>query len=109
MVALALYLSKQIFDTPVSDEIISKYIGDKKLKSFENFVYANWQKEQSQWRRCCTMVSLLATSSQKLQYIRYTLLKPTLNEYNMIKLPRPLYWLYYLLRPVRLIIKYTIH
>ncbi len=107
MIALTLYLSTRIFGTPLPDEFISS-VNSNKLTKFEQFVYKNWQSEQSQFKKCCIMVSYLSTLSQKLSYINYTLFKPTPNEFKLIKLPPSLIWLHYIIRIIRLSIKYTI-
>ena len=105
MIILALYISKNIFNTPVSDELIN-YINRKKLIRFEKFIYKNWQSKQNQFIKCCEMVMFLETFQQKISYIFYIIFKPTPNEYNWIHLPLSLRYLYYILRPVRLIFKY---
>ena len=105
MIILALYLSKRIFYTPVPDHFLAS-VNRYKLTVFEEFVYQNWQREQSQFKKCCTMVNFLSSASQKLQYVRYIVFKPTPNEFNSIRLPLSMARLYYILRPLRLAYKY---
>ena len=54
------------------------------------------------WRETLSAVRLFSRPADQLGYLGRLLLRPTLAEWSMVRLPSPLHFLYYGLRPLRL-------
>jgi len=107
MLLFSLYLTNKIYSTPIPKEIVPKF-EYKRFQRFEEFIYINWDNEQSGLKRAITMILFLKRYSAKYRYIKYTIFRPSLNEYRLIELPISLSWLYIIIRPIRLFKKYII-
>ena len=107
MLLFSLYLTNKIYSTPIPIEIVSKF-EYKRFQRFEEFIYINWDKEQSGLKKTLSMTLFLKRYTAKYRYIKYTVFNPSLNEYRLIELPALLSWLYPVIRPIRLLKKYII-
>jgi len=108
MLLFALYITNKIYNTPIPNDIIYKF-DSKRFKKFEEFIYINWTNEQSGLKKSIAMVLFLKNYTAKYRYIKYTLFRPSLNEYRLINLPKSMAWLYPIIRVTRLLKKYIIH
>ncbi len=101
------YISHRLFATPLPPAIERKI--DTKieiLEDFEEFVYSNWRRERGMVARVLAMMALLQRPWEKSLYFKRVVLEPTANEYALFDLPPSLHFLYYLVRPLRLMKKY---
>jgi len=106
MVYLGLSLTAQLFNTPLPQSVtqhISKY---KVLGELSDFVLKSWQHPQSTFQQTAAMLKLFPGIRKKLIYLNTILIKPSLNEYWAVDLPKGFYWGYYFIRPYMLLKKY---
>jgi hypothetical protein len=106
MIVLGLYLSHLLYATPLPKELHKKMEQQLFLSEVTSFVFLNWESKQNMIAHTYTMLRLFPKASMKLRYIWKVIFKPSQNEYRFTDLPRPLYWMYYLLRPYLLTKKY---
>ena len=107
MLLLGLYLSKKLFDTPLPKNIEESFKHEKILPELSNFVFKNWETQQSMFPNTKAMLKFFPKLKMKALYLHKVILKPSKNEYMFIDLPKGLYWVYYFVRPYLLIKKYV--
>ncbi len=99
-----IYLSNKILKTPLPKEI-QKNIYKYDYNKIYNYTYMLWQNRLPIYKKIYAKSMLYESTEQKLKYLHYSLLKPTIYEYKILKLPKYLWWIYYLIRISRLILK----
>ena len=58
------------------------------------------------YKKTAAMLKLFPGTKEKLIYLNTILIKPSLNEYWAVDLPKGFYWGYYFIRPYMLLKKY---
>ena len=106
MVYLGLSLTAQLFNTPLPQNITGHIVKLKVLDELSDFVLQSWQTPMSAFRNTSAMLKLFPGTKEKLIYLNSILIKPSLNEYWAVDLPKKLYWAYYFVRPYMLMKKY---
>jgi len=106
MFYLGLSLTAQLFKTPLPENSTKRISNIKVLEPLSNFVLRNWQTPESAFQKTAAMLKFFPGSTKKLIYLNKILIKPSLNEYWAIDLPKGLYWAYYFIRPAMLMKKY---
>ena len=109
---LGIYLAHRLFATDLPSAISERIYHDNKLAALSNYIIKSWQGDNANGiggtlQRTLAMLRLFPDTKARLSYLHKILLKPTLNEYDFIDLPKPFYWAYYLVRPYLLIKKYV--
>jgi hypothetical protein len=114
MLKLGLLLSHQIFDTPLNEQIKNSLTSNKKniylyhnvltlLNQEKNFQETELERNYKHLR---FHLSLRDTMQSKFYFILKTLLPLKSSDVELINLPKSLFFIYYLLRPFRLMGKY---
>ncbi|GIU00521.1 hypothetical protein TSL6_10270 [Sulfurovum sp. TSL6] len=114
MLELGLYLSSNLFHTPIPDEIREKLNQSKIISHLSSDVLIMLNKQeyfsdtelQKNYRHFRFHLSIRNTTVDKVSFIIKTLLPLKSADIEIINLPKALYFLYYLIRPFRLGIKY---
>jgi len=106
MLFLGLHLAKLLFNTPLPKNIEVLLENEKVLSALSDFVFLNWEKEQSMFQNTRAMLKFFPTFSTKYRYLHKVIIKPSNHEYRFIALPKGLYWVYYFIRPYLLLRKY---
>ena len=106
MFYLGLSLTVQLFETPLPGNSIKRISDMKVLGPLSDFVLQNWQTPKSSFQKTAAMLKLFPGIRKKITYLNRILIKPSLNEYWAVDLPKGFYWVYYLVRPYMLIKKY---
>jgi hypothetical protein len=105
-------LAHKIFDTDLPDEILTLYQQDSACRVLVSQCLKNLHNTQSRWPSGVGLVafgyiSLIYETNKSRSLYFYSQFKPTLNDINWLpRLPDRLYFLYYLLRPLRVIYSY---
>lgn len=102
-----LNLCSDILDLNLEQFILKKI--DKKIVNYSNafkkYFYESFYDSENQGKNISKIqFDLLETSNSKLLFI-LSLFKPTELEYKLIKIPRYLNFLYYLLRPINIFVR----
>lgn len=109
MLLLGLHLSKEVFEVELPKEILSLIEKDRTINQLSEKVYSNLFTEQACNNGLLTinLFRLKARESwkDKVRYCLMRLFTPSRKDINFINLPRGLSWLYYFVRPIRLIIR----
>lgn len=108
---LGIYLAHSLFSTELPDTVIKRIFRDKKLSVIADYIVKSWDEDKSggiggTLRRTLAMLRLFPNTKAQLSYLHKILLKPTLNEYDYVDLPKGMYWAYYFVRPYLLAKKY---
>jgi hypothetical protein len=112
IVYLALYLSKHLFHASVPDVVWRKIEGDAVVaKLGKGLLQSLFTTEkdaffQEEARFQPLILNVREKIADKLLYLLRLASTPSVEEWRVATLPGPLYFIYYLIRPVRLIIKY---
>jgi len=106
MVYLGLSLTARLFSTPLPQNITQHISKLKVLDKLSDFVLQSWQSQPSTFQQTAAMLKLFPGTKEKLIYLNTILIKPSLNEYWAVDLPKGFYWMYYFVRPYMLIKKY---
>jgi hypothetical protein len=106
MFYLGLSLTAQLFKTPLPENSRKRISDMKVLDSLSGFVLQNWQTPKSAFQKTVAMLKLFPGLKKKSIYLNSILIKPSLNEYWAVDLPKGLYWVYYFVRPYMLMKKY---
>lgn len=115
MVFLGLYLANQLFASPLPEQITQTITKDTKLKNISteilNAIFDPQANDNTQYdeRYIALRVKLIQLREGRLQRIRYIygdLLRPNSEDEAMVKLPPHLSFLYYIMRPFRLLAAY---
>ena len=108
MVYLGLALSASLFATPLPPTVKEKIAKQRNLEAVTAFVFDSWQIPRSTFAKTVAMLRLFPGFKARLLYLHKVILKPSLNEYWFVDLPKALYWVYYLVRPYLLLKKYVL-
>ena len=107
MFYLGLFLSRELFDTPLPPSILEEIDREaKKLQALSAAVFSVWRAPRNMFWQTATMLHFFPDTGAKLRYLHKILLKPSYSEYSYIDLPDGFHWAYYLLRPWLLLRKY---
>jgi len=109
---LGIYLAHTLFSTKLPSKISERIYHDNKLPVLSDYIFKSWQGDipnniSGTLQRTLAYLRLFPDTKTRLSYLHKITLKPTLNEYSVIDLPKGLYWFYYLVRPYLLIKKYV--
>ncbi len=106
MIYLGLSLAMRLFETPLP-KYITDHISDMKiLNTLSDFVLQSWQSPKNTFQQTHAKLKLFPGIKEQAIYLHKILIKPSLNDYWFIDLPKPLYWVYYFIHPYLLIKKY---
>ncbi len=108
---LGIYLAHNLFSTELPAAISKRIYHDNKLAVLSDYIFKSWQGDNTNGiggtlQRTLAMLRLFPDTKARLSYLHKILLKPTLDEYDYVDLPKGLYWFYYFVRPYLLIKKY---
>lgn len=109
MFLLGLYMTHTLFDTPLPREIREQFLGQKWLRTLENFIIDDWTRHKNMLHNTVAMLQLFPTAQSKLHYLYKVILKPSKNEYRAVDLPEGFRWAYFFIRPFLLAKKYLFH
>ncbi len=110
MVLLGLYLTKEIFQVKLSDEVLMQIKNDKAaIETLAEKVYTSLFSEYKSNAGLINinLFRLKARESwrDKIRYCTLRFLTPTHHDLNFISLSQKFLWLYYFVRPVRLFVE----
>ena len=111
MVYLGILLATDLFCIKVPDKILSEVRSEKRInanlhRAYEILFPTAVVSYAGKLRHKLFYMSLMSRFKDKLYFIHDLVFKPTRYEWSLIALPHYLYFLYYLLRPIRLGVKY---
>ena len=106
MIYLGLSLAMRLFETPLPKQITDHISDMKILNTLSDFVLQSWQSPKNTFQKTHAKLKLFPGIKEQAIYLHKILIKPSLNDYWFIDLPKPLYWVYYLIHPYLLIKKY---
>lgn len=108
MLRLGLFLTHELFGSTLPDELLSKLQGDRLVKSLSLQVH-EWifKKPPTQFEVYRFRLQVRERWVDKFRYFYHLAFTPTRKELLLISLPKSLFFLYHIVRPVRLIIKYV--
>jgi len=99
-----------LFDIHLPDEISSKIASTKRVEENYNKTMCVLFPKQGNYPGHLKIklyyMSLMTDYRDKLYLMYDSVLKPTAHEWSLVALPSYLYFLYYLIRPLRLVLKY---
>jgi len=109
---LGLYLAKNLLDIDLPDYVLQKVQSDTKIKSLAWMVYRHLFSGRNgslgNVERSFLHLRSLKTLWKRFQYFYYVAIPPSFVEFEILKLPSSLFFLYYLIRPFRLLGKYSV-
>ncbi len=111
MVYLGIFLASEIFSIELPDKVVKEISLQKKVKlNFSKACNILFPKVRNTYAGTLEIrlfyMSLMPSLRDKFFFVHEAVFKPTYYEWSLVTLPQPLYFLYYLLRPIRLGIKY---
>jgi hypothetical protein len=114
MLELGLLLSSELFNTPLSENIVNNLTSNKKCSQLVNDVLSLLNQKndilntelKKNYRHFRFHLSLRDSMQSKFGFIMKTLLPLKSSDVELINLPKGLYFVYYFLRPFRLAGKY---
>lgn len=106
MIYLGLSLSMQLFNTPLPKNITDHISNMESLNTLSVFVLQSWQDPKNVFQETHTMLKFFPGIKEKSLYLHKILIKPSLNDYWFVDLPKSLYWVYYFVHPYLLLKKY---
>jgi len=112
MLFLGLYLAKDLLGIKLPDYVWRKVRSDTKIKSLAWMVYKDLFNERNGLlgflERSLFHLRSIKPFWKRVQYCYYLVIPPSLVEFEILKLPSSLFFLYYLIRPLRLLGKYSV-
>jgi len=109
---LGLYLANTLLDINLPDYIWEKVQSDAKIKSLAWMIYKHLFSERNGslgiLERSLFHLRSIKPSWKQLQYCYYLAIPPSLVEFEILKLPSSLFFLYYPFRSLRLLGKYSV-
>ena len=106
MFLLGLYLSKELFNTPIPEKYIQQCENQPWLRKVNTFIIEDWIEHKNFIYNTIAMLYLFPSTKQKLGYLNKVIFKPSKNEYRFVTLPDRWHWVYYFIRPFLLLKKY---
>lgn len=111
MVYLGILLATDLFCIKLPDKIVNELRSEKRINTnlqtaYEILFPRVVVSYAGKLRNKLFYMSLMSSFKDKLYFIHDLVFKPTRYEWSLIALPNYLYFLYYLLRPIRLGVKY---
>ena len=110
MLLLGLSLSKLFFDLPLPQEIITKMGNDPEIEGLTRKVIAMHYSGEEQASRSYSSFGILwqmrERSNDRLRFAYKGLFAPKFDDFKFVQLPKGLLYLYPLVRPIRLLVKY---
>jgi len=106
MIYLGLSLSTILFLTPVPTTIQEEIKKYQHINIISDIILESWQTPKNIFQITVGMLKLFPSIKEKLHYLHKIIIKPSLNEYWFVNLPKGFYWAYYLVRPYLLLKKY---
>lgn len=103
---LGLHLACILFDAPLPAEVLKAIDADTTVGTLADEVMANLSDKPGTMRRLRFQLELPEGRRDKLRYGVSLVTAPTVFEWDWVRLPAAASFLYYLLRPVRLVRKY---
>ena len=105
--SLGVHLAARLFDVP-APELGHDLQVDLLAKTIENRLLAGATPPAQAAESTRYTLRLLETSSRRLRYLVGLYVRPSEAEYRALRLPPPLFFLYYPFRPIRLLWKHAI-
>jgi len=106
MIYLGLSLAKELFKTPLPKNVTNHISDMKILITLSDFVLENWQSPKNTFQQTYIKLKLFPGIKEQAVFLHKILIKPSLNDYQFIDLPKSFYWVYYFVHPYLLIKKY---
>lgn len=111
MLFLGLYLARDLLDMDLPDYVWQKVQSDSKVESLAWMVYKDLFSERNGslgfLERSLFHLRSIKTFWKRVQYCYYQTIPPSLVEFEILKFPSSLFFLYYVFRPFRLLGKYS--
>jgi len=109
---LGLYLAKNLLDIDLPDCVWQKAQSDTKMKSLTRMVYKDLFSERNGLfgflENSLFHLRSIKTSRDRVLYCYFLIIPPRFGDFMFLKLPPSLFFLYYLIRPFRLLGKYSV-
>ena len=109
---LGLYLAKNLLDIDLPDDVWQKAQSDTKVRSLTRMVckhlFSGTNGSLGIAERSLFHLRSFKTLSQRFQYLYFSAIPPSFVEFEILELPSSLFFLYYLIRPFRLLGKYSV-
>ncbi len=107
---LGLYISHSLLDSPLPEQILNRIVNDSTVAELgENVIDTSFtssnrpRKSYSTFRLLWRMREKLA---DRIRFAYRAMFSPKIDDFHYIKLPRSLLFLYPIIRPIRLLLKY---
>ena len=109
---LGLYLAKNLLHIDLPDDVWQKAQSDTKMKSLTRMVYKDLFSERNGLlgflEKFLFHLRSIKTSRDRFLYCYFLMIPPRFDEFMFLKLPPSLFFLYYLIRPFRLLGKHSV-
>jgi hypothetical protein len=106
LLLLGLYLAYDLLGTALPAQLISMAQDDgvtvKLAHEVERRMFSNPGVRTGVFQEWIVPARAIESARQRFRYLAGRALSPTVDDWNLVRLPRPLFALYYLLRPLRL-------
>ena len=112
MLALGLVLAKDLFESEIPAEVLATLNGHESLRQtalmIQRRLLGEARKRPTQLQRFRMNLRYMDRKRDAVVSLARAVYVPTISDWQMVSLPGPLYPLYYLLRPMRLLGKYQL-
>ena len=110
MLLLGLWLAYDLFDAPAPEPLVARARGDASVRALADDVrgrlFATNPAPLKPWHAHLFHLRVRERWRDRLRYCTWVALTPTLGDWAWLRLPDALYPLYYVVRPIRLAVKY---
>jgi hypothetical protein len=112
VLSLGLYLAKKLLNANLPDGIWQKIQSDTKVRllawEVSRHLFQDRDKPLGIYEKSLFHIKSMSHRRDIVRYGFYFLIPPTSRDYKILELPSSLFFLYYLLRPFRLLGKYSV-
>ncbi|MDB5107619.1 MAG: hypothetical protein JWM69_560, partial [Candidatus Binatus sp.] len=111
MLLAGLYLAKELVDGPVPETIVAIARADRDVRALALRVvrglFSERNLERFQFDPWRVPIGSIEEGRTRARYVLHRLLAPTMGDFELVRLPRALFPLYWLIRPFRMAVQYT--
>ena len=111
MLLLGLWLAHQLLDAPTPESLLARARADPTVRALADDVSARLRTSQpaplDRWPTHLFHLRVRERWRDRARYVWYVVTTPTPADWAFVRLPAGLHFLYYVIRPVRLAVKYS--
>jgi len=111
-VLLGLHLAENLLDVSLPDSVLTKINNDKTMRllatKIKGTIFQPGHDADNALSNPIFQIYLKENFSEKLKYILRSMFVPYVVDWQIVNLPKQLYFLYYILRPLKIMYKYGV-